>query len=132
MDAPRAQGVVSKRSASGLAETVARLKEVVSQRGLTLFAEIDHQANAQSVDLQMQPATVLIFGNARAGTPLMVASPLMALDLPLRTLVWEDAKGGVWVSYNSPAYLAERYGIADDVIKNIAAVDVLVDAALLA
>jgi uncharacterized protein (DUF302 family) len=107
-----------------------RLEQGIRDRGLTLFAHIDHKANAETVGLEMQPAHVLIFGNAKAGTPLMAASPLLALDLPLKVLVWQDRDGRVWVSYNSTAYLAERYGIPDALAKNIAGVDALVEGAM--
>ena len=127
---PTAPGVVSKLSPHSVADTLDRLEQGIRDRGLTLFSHIDHQANAEGAGLEMQPAHVLIFGNAKAGTPLMLASPLIALDLPLRVLVWQDRDGLVWVNYNSPAYLAERYGIPDDLVKNIAGVDALVQGAL--
>jgi len=130
MNEPDAAGVISKPSSVGVSGTVARLRNVIEERGLTLFAEIDHQAIAQSVGLQMRPAHVLIFGNAKAGTPLMVASPLLALDLPLKVLVWEDSDGETRVSYNSTAFLADRYGIPDDLAKNIAGIDNVVEAAV--
>jgi uncharacterized protein (DUF302 family) len=123
-------GIVSKVSPLSVEQTLARLEGIMGDRGLTLFAHIDHEANAQSVGLEMQPAHLLVFGSARAGTPLMVASPLVALDLPLKVLVWQDQDAKTWVSYNSTAYLAERYGISNDLVKNIAAIDAVVDEAL--
>jgi|SRR5579875_143870 len=130
MNSSHPPGVVSKLSPHSVPETFSRLKDIVTQKGMTLFAEIDHQANAEQVGLHMQAAHVLIFGNARAGTPLMVASPLLALELPLRVLIWQDADGSVWASYYSPAYLGELYSIPHELIKNIAGIDALVDAAL--
>jgi uncharacterized protein (DUF302 family) len=97
---------------------------------LTLFAHFDHGGEAARVGFTMRPAHVLVFGNPRAGTPLMVASPLIALDLPLKTLVWQDGGGQVWVSYNQPAFLAQRYSISPDLATVIAGVEGTVEAAL--
>ena len=110
--------------------TVSKLEAIIASKGLTLFAEIDHGAAAAQAGLHMQPAHVLIFGQAKAGTPLMVASPLLALDLPLKVLVWEDAEKKVWVSYNTPAFLVERHALPADLAKNIAGIEGLVKAAL--
>jgi uncharacterized protein (DUF302 family) len=122
------EGVVSRSSPRSVPDTLQRLRALVGERGLKLFAEIDHAAGARSVGLQMQEATVLVFGNPRAGTPLMLASPLLALDLPMRVLVWADADDGIWVSYTSPAYLAARFSVPDELAGNLAAVEALVDA----
>jgi uncharacterized protein (DUF302 family) len=97
---------------------------------LTVFAHIDHGANAQGAGLKMQDAQVLIFGSPKSGTPLMVASPLLALDLPLRALVWQDYIGKVWVSYTDPASLARRYALPDDLVGNIAGIEGVVDSAV--
>jgi uncharacterized protein (DUF302 family) len=97
---------------------------------LTLFATIDHAGEAQRVGLTMQAARLLIFGSPRAGTPLMVASPLLALDLPLKALVWKGAAGEVWVSYTSPEYLADRYAVPPDLMGTIAAITSLIEEAL--
>jgi uncharacterized protein (DUF302 family) len=123
-------GIVTKASPYSVAETVSRLEATIRDRSLTVFAHIDHAANARQAGLTMQDAQVLIFGSPKAGTPLMVASPLLALELPLRVLVWRDSGGSVWVSYNSPAYLAERFAIPSDLAKNIAGIDGLVDSAI--
>ncbi|HEX8036964.1 MAG TPA: DUF302 domain-containing protein [Ktedonobacterales bacterium] len=127
---PSAPGVITKSSPHSVPETIERLQRTIHAKGLTLFAHIDHSAAAREVGLTMQEAHVLIFGSPKAGTPLMVATPLVALDLPLRALVWQDNDGHSWVSYNSTTYLAERYGIPDALTKNIAGIDALVDAAL--
>jgi uncharacterized protein (DUF302 family) len=95
-----------------------------------LFAHFDHSGEAAKAGLSMQPAHVLVFGNPTAGTPLMVASPLIALDLPLKTLVWQDDRGQVWVSYHEATSLAQRYAIPPDLVKVIAGVDGIVQAAL--
>ena len=98
-------GVVNVRSPYSVAETVRRLEVVLAGKGIPVLARINHAAGAIAAGLSMKPTEVLIFGNARAGTPLMLAAPSLALDLPLRTLVWEDENGAVWVSYNTPEYL---------------------------
>ncbi|HKW21535.1 MAG TPA: DUF302 domain-containing protein [Ktedonobacterales bacterium] len=124
------EGIKTLASLVSVSETIARIEKAVADHGLTLFAHIDHTGAAASVGLKMQPARVLIFGSPRAGTPLMVASPLLALDLPLKALVWQDNSGQVNVSYTDPAYLAERYRIPDDLAKNIAGLEPLLKGAL--
>jgi uncharacterized protein (DUF302 family) len=123
-------GVTSQPSPYSVDETLQRLEQVIRNRGLTLFAHFDHGGEAAKVGLTTRPAHVLVFGNPRAGTPLMVASPLIALDLPLKTLVWQDDGGQVWVSYNQPAFLAQRYSISPDLATVIAGVEGTVEAAL--
>jgi uncharacterized protein (DUF302 family) len=127
---PANRGIVTKASRYSVSDTLERLEATVRARGITVFAVIDHSGEAVRVGLSMPPAKLLIFGSPRAGTPLMVASPLLALDLPLKALVWQDGQELVWVSYNSVAYLAERHSIPDDLVKNIAGIDALIDAAL--
>ena len=123
-------GVASIPSPFSVEETLTRLRTIIAAKGLTLFAQIDHGAGAKQAGLQMPPAQVLIFGHAKAGTPLMIASPLLALDLPLKLLVWEDAGRKVWASYNTPEYLAQRHAIPPDLLKNISGVEMLIKAAL--
>src|ERR1700678_2140097 len=123
-------GVAYISSPHFVADTVAKLKPAIESKGLTLFAHIDHGAGARQAGLQMQEAHVLIFGTAKAGTPLMVSSPLLALDLPLKVLVWEDADKKVWVSFNTPEFLAERHAIPAALVKNISGVEPLVRAAV--
>ena len=125
-----AVGVVSVPSPYSVDDTVAKMKDVIAAKGLALFAHIDHGAGARQVKLEMQEAHVLIFGAAKAGTPLMVYTPLLALDLPLRVLVWEDTEKKVWVSYNKPEFLAQRYEIPSSLVKNISGVALLVKAAV--
>jgi uncharacterized protein (DUF302 family) len=122
-------GVVSIRSHHPVEETVAKLEELLRAKGIRLFAVIDHSGEAKKAGMQMRPTRLLIFGNPKSGTPLMVASPTVALDLPLKALVWEDAGGFVWISYNSPAYLQARHGFPDDLLNNIAGVESLARAA---
>jgi uncharacterized protein (DUF302 family) len=99
------------RSAFPVGETVARVENALTAAGMKIFAKIDQAAEARSVGLEMRPAVVLLFGNPRAGTPLMVARPTVAIDLPLKALVWEDARGATWLTYNSPALLVRRHGL---------------------
>jgi uncharacterized protein (DUF302 family) len=124
------EGIVTKASQCTVEETLTRLEAAIHERGLTLFARIDHSDEAQHVGLMMQPAHVLIFGSPRGGTPLMVAAPLLALDLPLKVLVWQDGEGKVWASYYAPSYLAARYSIPDDLIKNIAGIEAVIESAI--
>jgi pyruvate/2-oxoglutarate dehydrogenase complex dihydrolipoamide dehydrogenase (E3) component/uncharacterized protein (DUF302 family) len=124
-------GIASVASPCTVDVTVAKLKAAIESKGLTLFAEIDHAAGARQAGLQMQPAHVLIFGHAKAGTPLMIASPLLALDLPLKVLVWEDADKKVWVSYNTLEFLVRRHALPDALSKNIAGVEPLVKTVLM-
>ena len=127
---PSAEGVVTKPSLHSVDETIRRLDEVVRGKGLTVFARVDHRAGAREVGLDMQDEQVLIFGNPRAGTPLMVARPLVGLDLPLRVLVWRGSDGRVWASYQDTAFVAKRYELPNGLEKNIAGVAALVDQAL--
>jgi len=119
------EGVVNKRSNHSVEQTVDRLKSILEARGITLFALIDHGGEAEKVGMKMPPTRLLIFGNPKSGTLLMLASPSIALDLPLKILVWQDNQGEVWLSYNSPEYLMERYGLSEDLLPNIAVVEAL-------
>ena len=125
-----AEGVVTRLSSFSVDETLTRLQQALHTRGLTLFAHIDHSGEAKRVGLTMQPAHVLIFGNPKGGTPLMITSPLLALDLPLKVLVWQSADQRVWVSSTSAAYLGERYGLPPELIGNLAIGDVVIEQAL--
>ena len=106
-----AEGLVNIASKSGFQETLARLKEEIASRGLTLFAVIDHAKGAEGAGLSLRPTTALIFGNAKGGTPLMQANQTIGIDLPLRALIWEDGKGQAWITYNDPVWLAERHAL---------------------
>lgn len=127
---PQIGGIITKPSSFSAKEIVERLQETMRSRGLTIFAHINHSEEARRVGLEMQEAHVLIFGSPKAGTPLMIASPLLALELPLKVLVWQGSDGRVWVSYTSSAYLAARYSIPQELIGNIAGIDSVVDSAL--
>src|SRR5579859_717859 len=127
---PSVEGILSKRSPFSVEETLVRLREAIHSRNLTLFAHIDHSGEAKRVGLTMQEAHVLIFGNPKGGTPLMIASPLLALDLPLKVLVWQSEEKRVWVSSNSVSYLRDRYVIPLELVGNIAVIDAVIEQAL--
>ena len=118
-------GIVDKPSKHTVDETVDRLKDMLKAKGVTLFALVDHSGEAEKVGMKMRPTKLLIFGSPKAGTPLMLADPHAALDLPLKILVWEDGEGKVWLSYNSAELLKERYGLPQDLVQNIAVVETL-------
>jgi uncharacterized protein (DUF302 family) len=105
-------GIVNLLSPHSVEQTVRELVAVLEQAGMTVFAQIDQQGAAEAVGLTMRPMTLILFGNPKAGTPLMQAYPTLAIDLPLKALVWEDAGGRVWVSLNSPEYLRQRHTMA--------------------
>lgn len=118
-------GIVDLRGNSTVDETVDKLRAALMAKGITLFAVIDHSGEAEKVGIAMPPTKLLIFGNPQAGTPLMLASPSSAIDLPLKILVWEDAQGETWISYNAPRYLRARHNLPEDLLQNIAAVEAL-------
>src|SRR5215475_12805226 len=125
MSATPANGIIEIPSRHSVQETVEKLKTILETKGVTLFALVDHSGEAEKVGLKMPPTKLLIFGSPKAGTPLMLASPSIAIDLPLKILIWEDSRGKVWVSYNRPAYLQERHGLPPELIQNIAVIETL-------
>ena len=127
---PSVEGILTRSSPFSVEETLQRLQEAIHSRNLTLFAHIDHSGEAKRVGLKMQEAHVLIFGSPKGGTPLMIASPLLALDLPLKVLVWQSEDDQVWVSSTSATYLRVRYAIPQELIGNIAGVDALIEQTL--
>lgn len=118
-------GIISKPSNHSVDQTVEKLKTILQSKGVTLFALVDHSGEAEKVGMKMRPTKLLIFGSPKAGTPLMLASPGVAIDLPLKILVWEDGQGRVWVSYNSPDYLKDRHGLPQELLQNIAVAEIL-------
>lgn len=118
-------GIVSKASKHSVDETVEKIKGILQAKGVALFALVDHSGEAEKVGMKMRPTKLLIFGNPKAGTPLMLAVPSIAIDLPLKILVWQDDQKKVWVSYNNPAYLQQRHGLPQELLQNIAVVEVL-------
>ncbi len=113
-------GLVQVASRYSVEETVRRLETAFAEKGMQVFAVIDHSGEAEKVGLKMRPTKVIIFGSPKGGTPLMVAAPSLAIDLPLKALVAEDAAGKVSVTYNDPQYLKERHGVPEELIKNLA------------
>lgn len=120
-------GLVQVASHYSMDESVRRLEAAFTEKGLNVFAVIDHSGEAEKVGLKMRPTKVVIFGSPKAGTPLMVAAPSLAIDLPLKALVAEDDSGKVWVSYNSAEYLQQRHGFPADLIKNLASAGTLIE-----
>jgi uncharacterized protein (DUF302 family) len=121
-----AHGMVDMDSPRSVTETLARLEAILAARGIPVLGRIDHSDGAASVGLTMKPTVLLLFGNAKAGTPLMLAAPTLALDLPLKALVWEDQAGAVRVSYNTAEYLHERHNFPAELMKNIAGIAAIV------
>jgi uncharacterized protein (DUF302 family) len=119
------KGIIDTPSHYSVDQTVERLKEILQAKGVTLFALVDHSGEAEKSGIKMPPTKLLIFGSPKAGTPLMLAAPSIAIDLPLKILIWEDAESKVWVSYNSPDYLQERHGLPRELLQNIAVVETL-------
>ena len=124
------RGIIDIPSPHSVPETLARLESFLKQKGLMIFARVDHSGEAEKVGLKMRPTQLLIFGSPKGGTPLMVAAPSLAIDLPLKALVWEDGQGKVWVSYNAPEYLQQRHGFPADLLKNIAGAGALLEKAV--
>jgi uncharacterized protein (DUF302 family) len=118
-------GIVDVPSNHSVKETIQKLKTMLQSKNITLFALVDHSGEAENVGIAMRPTKLLIFGSPKTGTPLMLAAPRAAIDLPLKILVWEDASGKTWLSYNSPAYLQQRHGFPPELLQNIAAVEIL-------
>jgi len=121
----RDRGIIDTPSNHSVDETVEKLKGILQAKGVTLFALVDHSGEAEKVEMKMRPTKLLIFGSPKAGTPVMLAAPSSAIDLPLKILIWEDREGKVWVSYNSPTYLQERHGLPQELPQNIAVVETL-------
>ncbi len=123
-------GMIHWSSVHSVAETLARLEALLRSKGLLIFARIDHSGEAAKAGLEMRPTELLIFGSPKAGTPLMIAAPTLALDLPLKALVWQDAEGKVWLSANTPEYMEQRHGVPHDLVQNLAGPRSLFEAAV--
>ena len=119
------QGIVDIPSQHPVDETAAKLRSILEAKGVTLFALVDHSGEAEKAGMKMRPTKLLIFGSPKAGTPLMLAAPSIAIDLPLKILVWEDEGGKVWISYNSADYLRSRHNVPAELMQNIAVVEAL-------
>jgi uncharacterized protein (DUF302 family) len=118
-------GIISIPSGHSVDQTVEKLKGILQAKGVTLFALVDHSGEAEKAGLKMLPTKLLIFGSPKAGTPLMLAAPSVAIDLPLKILIWEDPEGKVLVSYNSVTYLQERHNLPKELLQNISVVESL-------
>lgn len=128
---PSANGVITKPSPYSVPETIHRLTAILEGRGIKIFARIDHSGEAEKAGLKMPPAQLLIFGNPKGGTGVMLAAPLSAIDLPLKALAWADAEGKVSLSYNDPNYLKQRFGLTEEGVKPIAGIGALIEEAIL-
>jgi uncharacterized protein (DUF302 family) len=120
-----ANGIVDIRSNHSVDITVEKLKSILETKSVTLFALVDHSGEAAKVGMPMRPTKLLIFGNPKAGTPLMQATPSVAIDLPLKILVWEDESGQAWASYNAPEFLRDRHNLPAELMTNIAVIETL-------
>jgi uncharacterized protein (DUF302 family) len=125
-----AAGIIDLSSRYSVPETLARLQSLLKEKDIKVFALVDHSGEADKAGLKMRPTQLLIFGNPKGGTPLMVAAPRLAIDLPLKALAWEDSDGKVWLSYNSPEYLQGRHGFPAELTKNIAGIGALIQKAV--
>ncbi len=123
-------GIIDVVSHYSVPETLARLQSILQEKGIAVFALIDHSGEAEKAGLKMRPTQLLIFGSPKGGTPLMVAAPRLAIDLPLKALAWEDDQGKIWLSYNSPEYLQRRHGFPVELMKNIAGIGGLIQKAV--
>jgi uncharacterized protein (DUF302 family) len=119
-------GLTQVASQYSVDDTVKRLESILKERGLQVFALIDHSGEAEKVGMKMRPTKLLVFGSPKGGTPVMVAAPTIAIDLPLKALISEDENGKVWFTYNTPEYLRQRHGVPQDLVKNISGVGALV------
>src|SRR5258707_11752370 len=124
------RGMIDVPSPFSVPDTLARLESIVKERGVTVCARVDHSGEAEKAGLKMRPIQLLIFGSPKGGTPVMVAAPSAAIDLPLKALAWEDERGRVWLSYNAPEYLQQRHGFPADLLKNIAGASALMQKAV--
>jgi uncharacterized protein (DUF302 family) len=123
-------GIISKESKFSVPETLDRVDALLRSKGIKIFVRVDHSGEAEKAGLKLPPTQLLIFGNPKGGTPVMLAAPTAAIDLPLKALAWQDSDGKVWLSYNDPEYLKKRYGLTDDQIKTIAGSGSLIEQAL--
>jgi uncharacterized protein (DUF302 family) len=118
-------GIITLRSNHSVDQTIEKLEKTLQAKGVKVFALVDHSGEAKRAGMSMRPTKLLIFGHPKAGTPVMIASPTIAIDLPLKILVSEDSEGQVWISYNSPLYLQARHSLPQELVQNIAVVEAL-------
>jgi uncharacterized protein (DUF302 family)/uncharacterized membrane protein YidH (DUF202 family) len=123
------EGLITVPSSHSVPETLDRVEVILKSKGIKVFARVDHSGEAAQVGLTMPPTQLLIFGNPKGGTPIMLAAPTAAIDLPMKALAWQDSSGKVWLTYNDPAYLMHRYGLTADQVKTIAPLGALIEPA---
>ncbi|HWY41435.1 MAG TPA: DUF302 domain-containing protein [Chthoniobacterales bacterium] len=128
MSALQGNGLIDLPSKHSVDETLHRLRGILAAKNITLFSVVDHSGEAAKVGMKMLPTKLVIFGNPKAGTPVMIVSPSSAIDLPLKILIWEDDHGKVWITYNSPAYLQQRHNVPAEVLPNISVIEALAKA----
>ena len=128
MSALQGNGLIDLPSKRSVDETLDKLRGILASKSIALFTIVDHSGEAAKVGMKMLPTKLVIFGNPKAGTPVMIASPSSAIDLPLKILIWEDDHGKVWITYNSPAYLQQRHNVPAEVLPNISVVEMLAKA----
>jgi uncharacterized protein (DUF302 family) len=129
MAAEKNSGLISIPSNHSVDETVQKLRAILQSKGIILFALIDHSGQAAKAGMKMQPTKLLIFGNPKAGTPVMLAAPSSAIDLPLKILIWEDVNEKAWITYNTPAYLQERHNIPVELVGNLGVIEAMAKSA---
>jgi uncharacterized protein (DUF302 family) len=118
-------GIVNKPSKHSVDDTLGKLQNILEAKEIPVFALVDHSGEAAKVGMKMRPTKLLIFGNPKGGTPLMLAAPSIAIDLPVKILIWQDDQEKVWVSYNTPEYLTERHGLPPHLAQNIGFIETL-------
>jgi len=123
-------GLIHTASPFSVEQTLQKLQAILQDKGMTIFARIDHSGEAGKVGMEMRPTQLLLFGNPRGGTPPMLAAPTLAIDLPLKALVWEDNQGNVWITHNSAEYLQRRHGFAREFLQNFAGAATLIQKAV--
>jgi uncharacterized protein (DUF302 family) len=129
MSTDTAHGLINLPSKHSVEETLQKLESLLKEKNIMVFARVDHSGEAAKLGMEMRPTKLLIFGNPKGGTPLMQATPTIGIDLPLKALVWQDAYGKVWLTYNDPAYLQKRHNVPAELIPNIAGVSGLLEKA---
>jgi uncharacterized protein (DUF302 family) len=126
----QSEGVVSRRGSFSVVETLDRLEKALQAKGVQVFARVDHSGEAHRAGLHMNPCQLLIFGNPKGGTPVMVAAPTAAIDLPLKALAWQDDAGQVWLSWNDPEYIRRRFEVPKELMRPLAGVVPLLESVL--
>jgi uncharacterized protein (DUF302 family) len=125
-----ATGIITHPSPYSVPETLDRIESILRAKNIEVFTRVDHSGEAEKVDLQMPPTQLLIFGSPKGGTPIMLAAPLSAIDLPLKALAWQDAAGKVWLSYNDPQYLKDRHALPEDLLAPLSNLNSLIQQAV--